>query len=65
MTPVGSMLRLGSGHLCRGERVEVGMDLEWATWGKQEEWVAYVCAILREMEETGSNSEARLGVHPY
>lgn len=42
------MLGLGSGHLCSEERVETGMDLEWATWGKQEEWAVF----LREMEET-------------
>lgn len=32
VAPVRSMLGIGSGHLCRGERVEVGMNLEWATW---------------------------------
>lgn len=55
------MLGLGSGHLCTGERVEVGMDLEWATWGAQEEWMVNVCVFLRAMEETESTN---VGIRP-
>lgn len=47
---------LRSGHLCTEERVVVGMDFEGNTCGKQEEWMVYMSAFLRKMEEVENNS---------